>query len=240
MTLSQSSFRREALKWHSINLVCFLATGATVVLTAQHRSNSEYTKTEHWARSDRGNVKPSKSYLLQNASSKTRRIQFQLPGKVFSAMSLQPFLSSGPTLRAMCESSSSISSSTTTLTDDNTQEETEPQRFERVLAYHRSQIEKYRSDWEYKPPSSDNISNERSSSASTSLSTTTPSRSWPDDIPSNEDLSWLLEDIKYCARSPNFRSDKGYCDRLNFRVASALLMQFDEGNQKKGFEYVAN
>mmetsp|Transcript_270 Transcript_270/g.476 ORF Transcript_270/g.476 Transcript_270/m.476 type:complete len:221 (+) Transcript_270:91-753(+) len=105
-------------------------------------------------------------------------------------------------------------------------EETEEERFERVLAYHRSKIETYRSDWEYKA----------GSSSSVSTATKTPSRTWPDGIPSNGDLSYLLEDLKYCVRSPNFRSDKEYCHKLSFKVAAALLQQFEEETQKKGFD----
>mmetsp|Transcript_30817 Transcript_30817/g.65113 ORF Transcript_30817/g.65113 Transcript_30817/m.65113 type:complete len:387 (-) Transcript_30817:2701-3861(-) len=102
--------------------------------------------------------------------------------------------------------------------------ETESQRFERVLAYHLSQIASYRRKWEY------------TADSSATTATKTPSRSWPDDVPSTEDLPWLLEDVKYCARSPNFRSDKDYCSRLSFRVASALLVQFEEESQERGFE----
>jgi TPR repeat protein len=102
--------------------------------------------------------------------------------------------------------------------------ETEEQRFERILQYHRSRIHQYRKNWEY-----------RADSVATTA-TKTPSRSWPDNIPSNDDLSFMLEDLKYCRRSPNFRSDKEYCHRLNFRVASALLMQYDEASQKEGME----
>ena len=103
---------------------------------------------------------------------------------------------------------------------------TESERFERSLARHRSRITTYRKKWEY-------VAN---SSATTS--TTTPSRSWPDDVPPDGDLSFLLEDAKYCDRSPpSFRSDDTeYCRRLRFRVASALLVQFEEASQKTGLE----
>lgn len=116
-----------------------------------------------------------------------------------------------------------------TLTPKEHREETEEERFERVLAYHRSKIETYRSDWEYKAQNS-------GSTSSVSTATKTPSRTWPDGIPSNGDLSYLLEDLKYCVRSPNFRSDKEYCHKLSFRVAAALLQQFEEETQKRGFE----
>ena len=102
--------------------------------------------------------------------------------------------------------------------------ETEEQRFERILAYHRGRIGQYRKEWEYRADSS------------ATTATKTPSRSWPDNLPSNDDLPAMLEDMKYCSRSPNFRSDKEYCQRLNFRVASALMMQYDEGSQKKGMD----
>ena len=98
--------------------------------------------------------------------------------------------------------------------------ETENQRFERMLSYHRNRINHYRRDWEYKDGKT--------------TSTKTPSRSWPDNVPSNEDLSFMLEDMKYCSRSPNFRSDKEYCNRLMFRVSSALVVQYDEASQIKG------
>ncbi len=102
--------------------------------------------------------------------------------------------------------------------------ETEKERFEKNLAYHRSRISQYRRDWEYKE------------GGRATTSTKTPSRSWPDNIPSNDDLSFMLEDMKYCNHSPNFRSDKEYCHRLKFRVASALLLQYDEASQKRGME----
>ena len=112
---------------------------------------------------------------------------------------------------ALCEGSTSSS-------------ETESKRFERALAYHHSQISYYRTKWEYKADST------------ATTSTKTPSRSWPDDVPDTEDLPTLLEDVKYCVRSPNFRSDKDYCSRLIFRVASSLVVQFDKESQKKGYD----
>lgn len=102
--------------------------------------------------------------------------------------------------------------------------DTEAQRFKRSLAYHLSQIASYRTKWEY------------SENSSATTSTKTPSRSWPDDVPSDDEISWMLEDVKYCARSPIFRSDKEYCSRLSFRVASSLLVQFEPQKQETGFE----
>jgi len=103
--------------------------------------------------------------------------------------------------------------------------ETEEQRFQRMLSYHRERIGQYRKEWEYR------------ADGNATTATKTPSRSWPDNVPSNDDLPSMLEDMKYCSRSPNSRSDKDeYCHRLNFRVASALLLQYDEESQKKGMD----
>ena len=116
--------------------------------------------------------------------------------------------------KALCESPSLV-------------KETEQERFESTLAHHRAKIAEYRSRWEYKMP-------RVASSTSTLTSTVTPSRSWPEDVPPDDMLSMLMKDIKYCSRSPNFRSDKEYCSRLRFRVASALIIQFDEAQQQLG------
>lgn len=104
----------------------------------------------------------------------------------------------------------------------------EAQRFERALAHHLAHISSYRRKWEY------------SENSTATTATKTPSRSWPDNVPSNDELSMLLHEVKYCNRSPNFRSDKEYCSRLSFRVASALVTQFDDVNQKRGFEILRN
>ncbi|ACI64942.1 predicted protein [Thalassiosira pseudonana CCMP1335] len=65
----------------------------------------------------------------------------------------------------MCEASPSIFSVDGNV---NYQSETEDERFQRTLDQHRSQIAKYRSNWEYKPPSD----SDDASSSSVSTSTT--------------------------------------------------------------------
>mmetsp|Transcript_13382 Transcript_13382/g.20663 ORF Transcript_13382/g.20663 Transcript_13382/m.20663 type:complete len:384 (-) Transcript_13382:2013-3164(-) len=99
--------------------------------------------------------------------------------------------------------------------------ETEEQRFERILSYHRERIDQYRKDWEYK------------ADGYGTTATKTPSKSWPDNVPSSDDLPAMLEDMRYCSRCS---SKSEYCHRLNFRVASALLIEHDEESQKKGME----
>lgn len=113
---------------------------------------------------------------------------------------------------------------TTTCEEATTKSETEAQRFDDALNYHRSKISYYRRKWEY------------TADSSATTSTKTPSRSWPDNIPPVDDLSFLLEDIKYCDRSEKFNHDKSYCNTLRFRVASSLLLQDHDEGQKKGLE----
>ncbi|KAL7490214.1 hypothetical protein ACHAWX_000239 [Stephanocyclus meneghinianus] len=135
------------------------------------------------------------------------------------------FLLATPTdrRRALCDPLPTTTSSSSSL------EESEPERFRRTLALHRARIADYRSRWEYKMPSS-------SSSSSLSASAATPARSWPEDIPEDNDLSMLLRDVRYCDRSPNFRSDKDYCALLRFRAACALLAREDEPRRRRGLD----
>jgi TPR repeat protein len=120
-----------------------------------------------------------------------------------------------------------LSSSSRALCEDS-KSETESQRFDRALVYHQSQISSYQRKWEY------------SANSSATTSTKTPSRSWPDNIPPDEDLNFLLEDVKYCNRSDKFSSNNNYCNTLRFRVASSLLMQYDDESQKRGLEMLKN
>lgn len=98
----------------------------------------------------------------------------------------------------------------------------ESARFQKALAHHDSQITSYRKQWEY------------SAESNATTSTKTPSRSWPDNVPTNEDLSWMIQDMKYCQRSPTNKESSYYCSRLMFRIASALLIQFDDTSQQRG------
>jgi len=46
----------------------------------------------------------------------------------------------------------------------------------------------------------------------------------------------LLEDMKYCNNKASDNSE--YCNRLRFRIASALLIQFDDSDQEKGLQII--
>jgi len=97
----------------------------------------------------------------------------------------------------------------------------EAQRFEQCLAYHRSLLRSYHSRWDW-----------------ANAQGRIPTTSWPRNIPSDEDAGAIMTDLRFCARSPNFRSDKDYCDRLRFRVGSYLLMKIDPESQKRGLKIV--
>ena len=103
--------------------------------------------------------------------------------------------------------------------------DTESNRFKVALAHHQSQIDVYRRQWEYSP----------NSNATTS--TKTPSKSWPDNVPTDSDLPMLLEDMKYC-NNRKITNNSDYCNRLRFRIASALLIQFDDSDQERGLQII--
>ena len=83
----------------------------------------------------------------------------------------------------------------------------ESERFEQTLQYHQRHLDMYRGKWDWKQNPKSRI----------------PTASWPFDVPSSEDVGMIQSEMKYCNQSPNFRSDKEYCDTIRFRVASYLL-----------------
>ena len=83
----------------------------------------------------------------------------------------------------------------------------ESERFEQTLRYHQRHLNMYRGKWDWKENPKSRI----------------PTSSWPFDVPTSEDAGMLQSEMKYCNQSPNFRSDKEYCDTIRFRVASYIL-----------------
>ena len=132
--------------------------------------------------------------------------------------------STWPSSRTMCEGHETPTTKPDRFEQALAHHQTESDRFERALAHHRSLLPEYRKKWEY------------SANSIATTSTTIPSRSWPDNVPPDDDLSFLLEDVKYCDRSPPNSSRSEYCNRLRFRVASALVLQFDPSSQNRGME----
>ena len=116
-----------------------------------------------------------------------------------------------------------LSSSRICKCEENNNNSTESSRFKVALAHHLTQIDTYRRQWEY------------SANSNATTSTKTPSKSWPDNIPHDLDLPMLLEDLKYCNNTTN---NSEYCNRLRFRIASALLIQFDDSDQERGLQII--
>ena len=116
----------------------------------------------------------------------------------------------GPSPSVLCEGADAAAAAT------------EARRFAAALSRHRARIATYRDLWEY-----------RADSAATTA-TATPSRSWPNDVPADEELPRLVEDAAFCRRV----GGKGmeFCDRLAFRAASGLVVQSDEDQQRQGLE----
>jgi len=114
--------------------------------------------------------------------------------------------------------------SRTCICEGNNNEDTESNRFKVALAHHQLQIDSYRKQWEY------------SKNSNATTSTKTPSKSWPDNVPVDSELPMLLEDLKYCNNKASDNSE--YCNRLRFRIASALLIQFDDNDQEKGLQII--
>lgn len=101
----------------------------------------------------------------------------------------------------------------------------ETRSFEDALARHRGRIDRYREAWQYRPDS--NATNE----------TKTPSRSWPDNVPSDDDLGWMRTDLIFCGRS---RTEDDYCKRLVFRLACNMMIQFDDDSQLRGLKMLSD
>jgi hypothetical protein len=98
--------------------------------------------------------------------------------------------STWPSFRTMCEGNETPTTEPDRFKQALAHHQTESDRFERALAHHRSLLPEYRKKWEY------------SANSTATTATTIPSRSWPDNVPPDDDLSFLLEDVKYCDRSP--------------------------------------
>ena len=90
-------------------------------------------------------------------------------------------------------------------------------RFERCLEYHQALKTSYKSRWDW--------DNEGSR---------IPTSSWPTSVPGPDEVGPLVADLRYCRRSPNFRSCGDYCDGLSFRIACHHLLHPDLDVQRRG------
>ena len=107
--------------------------------------------------------------------------------------------------------------------ESTTNEET--RSFEQALAFHRARINRYREAWQYRPDSN------------ATTETKTPSRSWPDNVPSDDDLGWMTCDLIFCRRS---KTEDEYCKGLAFRIACNKVVQLDNDSQLQGMEMLAD
>ena len=81
-------------------------------------------------------------------------------------------------------------------------------RFQVALSKHQRNLPYYKSKW---------ASDRKANGTRLSIST------WPQDIPTTEEIPALRSEMKYCRRSPNYRDDTMYCQQVQFRIATVLL-----------------
>lgn len=111
--------------------------------------------------------------------------------------------------------------------DDYDSGYTEAERFFHSLEYHRSLLPDYERRWLH-------------DSGIIKIPTTKtgrPKEAWPRNVPRSSEMPALELDLKFCERS--LQSQKGdlkKCQDLRFRVASYLILQTNEADQRKGFK----
>ncbi len=118
---------------------------------------------------------------------------------------------------------------------DEIEEDEESRNFHETLQYHRLHLNNYKQSWNW------HNANSR-----------IPTVSWPLNIPNESEVKALEVDLLYCKRrrssSSSPRSSSGhssngstrYCNNLQFRIASYLLLQQDPITQQKGYNILQN
>lgn len=101
-------------------------------------------------------------------------------------------------------------------------ENTEAERFEQCLAFHRYFWEDYKQRWAY--------------SADANRTPKTTASTWPRNVPEDHEVPSLELDFVFCQRSP--RKKNHYCDDLQFRLAAYYLRQDDRKVRRDGFKLV--
>ena len=103
--------------------------------------------------------------------------------------------------------------------------EEESRNFDQTLAYHQSLLDEYKQKWDW-----------------ANTNSRIPTVSWPLDIPNEEEISILNADLVYCqrAKAKDHGNDNGnfYCQQLQFKIASHLLLQPDPEIQKQGLSLI--
>jgi TPR repeat protein len=103
--------------------------------------------------------------------------------------------------------------------------EEESRNFDQTLNYHQSLFDEYKEKWDWRNTNS-----------------RMPTVSWPLDIPNEEEIPMLTTERFYCQRQKAKTHDNNtedlYCQRVQFRIASHLLLQPNPEIQKKGLALV--
>ena len=104
------------------------------------------------------------------------------------------------------------------------EEDEEIRNFHETLQHHKRHLNHYKQSWNW------HNANSR-----------IPTVSWPLNIPNDSEVPTLAMDLSFCNRRPNeYDSNRRYCNNLQFRIASFMLLQQDLEEQKKGYKIIQN
>jgi len=111
---------------------------------------------------------------------------------------------------------------------DHSSEDEECRSFNETLQHHKRLLSHYQQKWNWHNATS-----------------RIPTTSWPLNIPSDDEIPGLEFDLKFCERQSSMpnndianHSGDRYCSKLQFRVASYMLLQPDVAIQKKGLQII--
>lgn len=100
---------------------------------------------------------------------------------------------------------------------------TEADRFFHSLEYHRSLLPDYERRW-------------LRACGVHEIPTKRQRERWPKHVPKASEIPALELDFKFCQKSLEFQDDIKKCQDLQFKIASFLIRQDDEDDQRKGFK----
>lgn len=148
-----------------------------------------------------------------NSSSNSYGKLFLVSGTISTcvALSFDPFyyMNNSP---ATCEHYAS---------NDNEHDSEEVRSFDQSIGFYKTLLPELKEKWDWN-----------------NMNSRIPTVSWPNDIPSEEELSRLQIDLNYCKGSD---SSDNYCNNLQFRIASFMLLQTHSPQyQTEGLEIMKN
>lgn len=139
-------------------------------------------------------------------------------------------LVSGATLLGLCNNYNSSNNLSSVKCESRREEavvDEESSRFDSTLSYHRLRRKDYEKIWQ---PNEEEILSFKNGTWSSSGQVMV----WPSEVPQRSDIPALQFDLKMCKRSPNYRDVTSYCNTVQFRVASALLLSSEEEEYDEG------